>query len=59
MGVPYGLGAKIARPDKQVIVLNSDGSLGMNGMEMDTAVRNNIPILVVVSNNGFWLGSVR
>ncbi len=56
MAVPYGLGAKIAKPDKQVIVLNGDGSLGMNGIEMDTAMRHNIPILVVVSNNGGWAG---
>ncbi len=54
VAVPYGLGAKIAKPDKQVIVLSGDGSFGMNGMEMDTAVRHNIPILCVVSNNGGW-----
>jgi acetolactate synthase-1/2/3 large subunit len=54
VAVPYGLGAKVAKPDKQVIVLSGDGSFGMNGMEMDTAVRHNIPLLVVVSNNGGW-----
>jgi acetolactate synthase-1/2/3 large subunit len=56
VAVPYGLGAKIAKPDKQVIALSGDGSFGMNGMEMDTAVRHHIPILVVVSNNGGWAG---
>jgi acetolactate synthase-1/2/3 large subunit len=54
VAVPYGLGAKMAKPDKQVIVLSGDGSFGMNGMEMDTAVRHHIPIMVVVSNNGGW-----
>ena len=54
VAVPYGLGAKMAKPDKQVIVLSGDGSFGMNGMEMDTAVRHHIPILVVISNNGGW-----
>ncbi len=54
VAVPYGLGAKMAKPDKQVIVLSGDGSFGMNGLEMDTAVRHHIPILVVVSNNGGW-----
>ena len=44
----------MAKPDTQVIVLSGDGSFGMNGMEMDTAVRHKIPILVVVSNNGGW-----
>jgi acetolactate synthase-1/2/3 large subunit len=56
VAVPYALGAKIAKPDKQVIALSGDGSFGLNGMEMDTAVRHNIPILVVVSNNGGWAG---
>ncbi|HTM77477.1 MAG TPA: thiamine pyrophosphate-dependent enzyme, partial [Devosia sp.] len=37
-----------------VIVLQGDGSLGLNGMELDTAVRHNIPLLVVVSLNGGW-----
>lgn len=56
VAVPYGLGAKIAKPDKQVIALSGDGSFGLNGMEMDTAVRHHIPILVIVSNNGGWAG---
>ena len=44
--MPYGLGAKMAKPDTQVIVLSGDGSFGMNGMEMDTAVRHNIPVML-------------
>ncbi len=46
MGVelPFGIGAKIAKPDKQVIVLHGDGSFGLNALELDTAVRHNIPI---------------
>ena len=54
VGLPFGLGAKIAKPDKQVIVLHGDGSFGLNAMELDTAVRHKIPILVVVSLNGGW-----
>jgi len=54
VAVPYGLGAKVAKPDTQVIVLTGDGSFGMNGMELDTAVRHKIPIIVVISNNGGW-----
>src|SRR5260370_11434644 len=52
VGLPYGLGAKLAKPDKQVIVLHGDGSFGLNALELDTAVRHNIPILVVISLNG-------
>jgi thiamine pyrophosphate-dependent acetolactate synthase large subunit-like protein len=54
VGVPFGLGAKAAKPDKQVLVLHGDGSFGMNAMEMDTAVRHNLPVVTVISLNGGW-----
>jgi acetolactate synthase-1/2/3 large subunit len=54
VAVPFGLGAKVAKPNTQVIVLSGDGSFGMNGMEIDTMVRHNIPALIVISNNGGW-----
>ncbi|MFH1605303.1 MAG: thiamine pyrophosphate-dependent enzyme, partial [Pseudomonadota bacterium] len=54
VGLPFGVGAKIARPDKQVIVVHGDGSFGLNAMELDTAVRHKAPILVVISLNGGW-----
>ncbi len=54
VGLPFGIGAKIAKPDKQVIVVHGDGSFGLNALELDTAVRHNIPILIVVSLNGGW-----
>ncbi len=56
VAVPFGLGAKVAKPNTQVIVLSGDGSFGMNGMEIDTMVRHNIPVLTVISNNGGWAG---
>jgi len=54
VAIPYGLGAKAAKPNAQVIVLSGDGSFGMNGFEIDTAVRHNLPVLIVVNNNGGW-----
>ena len=33
VGLPYGIGAQLAKPDKQVLVLHGDGSMGMNAME--------------------------
>ncbi len=54
VGVPFGLGAQVAMPDKRVVVLHGDGGFGMNGMEMDTAVRLNLPIICVIHNNGGW-----
>lgn len=54
VGLPFGLGAKVAMPDAQVIVLHGDGSMGINAMELDTAARHGIPVLVVISLNGGW-----
>jgi acetolactate synthase-1/2/3 large subunit len=54
VGLPFGVGAKVARPDNQVLVLHGDGSFGMNAMELDTCVRFNIPVVTVVSLNGGW-----
>jgi thiamine pyrophosphate-dependent acetolactate synthase large subunit-like protein len=51
VGVPFGIGAKVARPEAPVLVLSGDGAFGWNGMEMDTAIRHELPIVVVMSNN--------
>jgi len=54
VGMPMGVGAKAAYPDKQVVVLHGDGSFGLNCMELDTATRHKLPIIVIVSLNGGW-----
>ena len=54
VGLPYGLGAKAAKPDTQVLVLHGDGSFGLNAMELDTAVRHHLPVITVISLNGGW-----
>ncbi len=53
-GVPFGIGAKVARPDQTVVVINGDGSFGLNAMEFDTAVRHNIPFVCVIFNDQAW-----
>tara|TARA_A100001037_G_scaffold67735_1_gene60220 strand:+ start:1475 stop:3106 length:1632 start_codon:yes stop_codon:yes gene_type:complete len=58
VGLPYAIGAKLAKPDKQVVALHGDGSLGMNIQDFDTAVRHNLPIVIVVSNNEGWTARV-
>jgi thiamine pyrophosphate-dependent acetolactate synthase large subunit-like protein len=45
VGLPFGIGAKIARPDAQVVVLHGDGSYGINAMEIDTAIRHRVPVI--------------
>ena len=53
-GIPFGIGAKVARPDKTVVVITGDGSFGVNAMEFDTAVRHNIPFVCVICNDRAW-----
>lgn len=54
VGLPFGLGAKAAKADAAVLVLHGDGSFGLNGLELDTAVRHGLPVITVVSLNGGW-----
>ncbi len=53
-GPGYAMAAKLARPDKQVILLAGDGAFGFAAMEFDTMVRHKIPVVCVVGNNGIW-----
>ena len=54
IGLPYALGAQVALPDGKVVLGNGDGSLGFNGMEIDTMVRHNLPVKMFVGNNSIW-----
>jgi thiamine pyrophosphate-dependent acetolactate synthase large subunit-like protein len=53
-GPGQAIGAKIAHPDRQVCLLLGDGAFGFSGMEFDTMVRHNLPIVAVMGNNGIW-----
>jgi acetolactate synthase-1/2/3 large subunit len=57
-GIPFAIGVKTAKPDKRVVVVTGDGSFLLNGSEIDTAVRHNKQIVVVVGNDCQW-GMVR
>jgi thiamine pyrophosphate-dependent acetolactate synthase large subunit-like protein len=54
VGVPYGIAASLAYPDRPVIVATGDGSFGFNAIEIDTAVRHRAGVVIVVANNGAW-----
>jgi thiamine pyrophosphate-dependent acetolactate synthase large subunit-like protein len=56
VGVPFALGAKLARPDVPVVSVNGDCAFGFNAMEMETAVRHKIPVVFVVNNNSGIVG---
>ena len=51
VGISYAIGAKLARPDRPVVAVGRDFAFGLNAIELETAVRNRIPILVLVANN--------
>ena len=53
-GIPFGLAARLAHPEERVLVLTGDGSVGLNFSEFDTAVRHNLPIVVVINNDQAW-----
>lgn len=53
-GTGFALAAKLANRDKQVFLYYGDGTFGLNGMEFDTFVRHNLPILSVISNDSAW-----
>ena len=53
-GIPYGMAAKLAHPDKQVLVFIGDGAFGFYPMEFDTCIRHNLAITVVLGNDATW-----
>lgn len=53
-GIPFAMAAKLVHPEKRVLVFNGDGSFGFNGMEFDTMVRHNIPVVCVINNDCAW-----
>ncbi|MCC7364813.1 MAG: thiamine pyrophosphate-binding protein [Dehalococcoidia bacterium] len=58
VGIPFAIAAKIAHPDRPVVAIIGDGSAGLNIAEIDTAVRHDIPIVVIVNNDQGW-GMIR
>ncbi len=53
-GLGYAMAARVARPDSQVVLLLGDGAAGMSLMDVDTLVRHNLPVVMVVGNNASW-----
>jgi acetolactate synthase I/II/III large subunit len=53
-GPGYALAAKLARPDRQVVLMLGDGAFGFSGMEFDTLARHGVNVVGVMGNNGIW-----
>lgn len=53
-GMGYAMAARVASPDTQVVCLLGDGAAGFSLMDVDSLVRHNLPVVMVVGNNGIW-----
>jgi len=58
VGPSFALTAKLLHPERPVVLVAGDGALGLNGMELETAVRFRLPFVCVVGNDGGW-GQIR
>jgi acetolactate synthase-1/2/3 large subunit len=54
IGVPFAIAAALQNPDDVVVTFTGDGAYGLNAMEIDTAVRHNARIVVVIADNRAW-----
>ncbi|MFY1668941.1 acetolactate synthase [Plantactinospora sp. WMMB334] len=53
-GMGYAMGARVSYPDRQICVLMGDGAAGFSLMDVESLVRQNLPVVIVVGNNGIW-----
>jgi acetolactate synthase-1/2/3 large subunit len=53
-GPGYAIAARLAHPDRQVLLLLGDGAFGFSGMELDSLARHGIAVVALVGNNGIW-----
>ena len=58
VGPSFAIAAKLLHPDRRVLLIAGDGALGLNGMELETAVRFKLPMTCIVGNDGGW-GQIR
>ena len=59
VGVPFGIGARLADPSRPVVVISGDMAFGISAMELETAVRCKVPLIVVVVNNEGLSGGLK
>lgn len=57
VGVSFALSAKAAASDKQVVLISGDGAFLSGGLSIETAFQENLPITVVIDNNGGLIAS--
>ena len=53
-GAGYAMAARLAFPDRQVVLFSGDGAFGFSAMDFETLVREKLPVVCVIGNNGIW-----
>jgi acetolactate synthase-1/2/3 large subunit len=53
-GTGFAMAAQLARPGKKVLILHGDGAFGLNGMEFESMVRQKLPVVSIIGNDGAW-----
>jgi len=53
-GTGFAMAAQIARPGQRVLILHGDGAFGLNGMEFESMVRQKLPVVSIIGNDGAW-----
>ena len=53
-GTGFAMAAQVARPGQKVLILHGDGAFGLNGMEFESMVRQKLPVVSIIGNDGAW-----
>ena len=53
-GLGYAIAARTVHPDRQVVLMLGDGAAGFSLMDVDSLVRHQLPVVMIVGNNGIW-----
>ena len=59
IGIPFAMGAKLARPDHPVVAFCGDYGFSLGGIELETCIRHAIPLIVIVANNHGLCGALK
>jgi acetolactate synthase-1/2/3 large subunit len=54
VGPSFAIAARLAKPDAQVLIVYGDGSFGLNAMEYESALRQDLPFVGIIGNDGAW-----
>jgi len=54
VGPGYAMAARLAHPERQIVLLYGDGAIGFSASELESLVRHKLPVVCIVGNNGIW-----